>query len=259
MNVSPRSRFVCLCLAIWFVAAAARADETFSTLKVGGVTYTNVTVTMVTATDIYYTYPGGMGNAKLDMLAPSFQAYFGYDPKTAGAAEKARQDSASQYLLQLANVPSHAATNTASANSRASTNSAAAPGERTPADIQAEIDASDARVREIVNQPVGPVAAPPGSRVGRFARWFGGDAVKPDFNTVDVSKTQEFPYAVFDYVSSDLDRSVAFPTSELESNAMTKYFYTDLAVPKKKLTEDEMDEINRLYKIIGKDEAELNR
>jgi hypothetical protein len=32
---------------------------------------------------------------------------------------------------------------------------------------------------------------------------------------------------------------------------MTKYFITDRSVPKKKLTEAEMLEINRLYRIIG--------
>jgi hypothetical protein len=32
---------------------------------------------------------------------------------------------------------------------------------------------------------------------------------------------------------------------------MTKYFYTDRFLPKMKLTEDEMVEINQLYRIIG--------
>jgi hypothetical protein len=38
---------------------------------------------------------------------------------------------------------------------------------------------------------------------------------------------------------------------------MTKFFYTDRSVPKKKLTEAEMVEINRLYRIIGKNQTEL--
>ncbi len=40
-------------------------------------------------------------------------------------------------------------------------------------------------------------------------------------------------------------------SSELEFNSMTKYFYTDRRLPKKKLTGDEMLEINQLYRIIG--------
>jgi hypothetical protein len=38
---------------------------------------------------------------------------------------------------------------------------------------------------------------------------------------------------------------------------MTKYFYTNRTFPKKKLTEAEMVEINRLYRIIGKSEQQL--
>jgi hypothetical protein len=39
---------------------------------------------------------------------------------------------------------------------------------------------------------------------------------------------------------------------------MTKFFYVDRSVPKKKLTEDEMLEINRLYRIIGQCEIQLD-
>ena len=38
---------------------------------------------------------------------------------------------------------------------------------------------------------------------------------------------------------------------------MTKYFYTDRTLPKKKLSETELLEINRLYRIIGRCEREL--
>ena len=40
---------------------------------------------------------------------------------------------------------------------------------------------------------------------------------------------------------------------------MTKYFYTDRSRPKKRLGPDEMDEINRLYRIIGARQQELAR
>jgi len=39
---------------------------------------------------------------------------------------------------------------------------------------------------------------------------------------------------------------------------MTKYFFTDRLVPKKRLTEAEMLEINRLYRIIGHGERQLD-
>ena len=38
---------------------------------------------------------------------------------------------------------------------------------------------------------------------------------------------------------------------------MTKYFYTDRSVPKKRLTEAEMLEINKLYRVIGHYQHEL--
>ncbi len=47
--------------------------------------------------------------------------------------------------------------------------------------------------------------------------------------------------------------------SELEINAMTKFFYTDRSLPKKQLSEPEMLEINRLYRTIGRDEQALAR
>ena len=46
-----------------------------------------------------------------------------------------------------------------------------------------------------------------------------------------------------------------FRGSDLEFNPMTKYFYTDRSLPKKKLQEYEMLEINRFYRIIGQFES----
>ena len=51
----------------------ARADEQLPLLQVGSQTYTNVTVTEVTATDIFFTFRGGMSNAKLKSLSPEWQ------------------------------------------------------------------------------------------------------------------------------------------------------------------------------------------
>jgi hypothetical protein len=64
-------------------------------------------------------------------------------------------------------------------------------------------------------------------------------------------------YDKYGYVNSDLNPGVVFIGQDLEFNSMTKYFYTDRSVPKKKLTEPEMLEINRLYRIIGRCEKEL--
>jgi hypothetical protein len=263
MTISPGVRRLTICLALWFaLVSAVRADETFATLKVGDVTYTNVTVTMVTATDIYFTSTQGMANAKLDSLEPAMQSYFGYDSAKAGAAEQARQAGDAEYLHRITTAATvtpavHPATNSTN-RAPAMAGTAAAPAERNAADIQADTDAAMSKVRDIVNQPVDPANPPPGARIGRFPYWFGGDFAKPDFKTADVRATQQFPYAIFDDVSSDLDRSRVFPADQLESNSLTMYFYTDLSVPKKKLTAEEMQEINRLYRIIGTNEDDLS-
>ena len=67
------------------------------------------------------------------------------------------------------------------------------------------------------------------------------------------------PYARHEYVTSNLNPGVDFVGAELEFNSMTKFFYSDRSVPKKKLAESEMLEINRLYRIIGQCEQQLNR
>jgi cytochrome c biogenesis protein CcmG, thiol:disulfide interchange protein DsbE len=67
---------------------SSRADEKLDVLKVGEVVYTNVTVTRVTTTDIYFHYPGGMGNAKLKNLDPQTQKFFHYNPARAATAQR---------------------------------------------------------------------------------------------------------------------------------------------------------------------------
>jgi protein disulfide-isomerase len=90
-----------LMAAVW----AARADEKLPVLKVGSNVYSNVTVTTVTTTDIYFTYTGGMGNAKLKALNPDLQKYFGYDPDKAGKVERKHVQANAQYHAYLISQP----------------------------------------------------------------------------------------------------------------------------------------------------------
>lgn len=112
-----------------------------------------------------------------------------------------------------------------------------------------------ARVTEIINQPVDSV--PRTREIWDKCQfypdgYFHPGAATPDFNHVDVRKTQDVTgYSPYAYVSSNLTPDRAFPGAELEFNPMTKMFYQDRSVPKKRLTEAEMVEINRLYRIIG--------
>lgn len=126
--------------------------------------------------------------------------------------------------------------------------------------LTAEMEQAMQKVRAIVNQPVKRYLRQPGMPVGKFSPgWFHEGAMVPDFSTVDVRATQEFPYDRYPYVTSDLNPGIVFIGRELEFNSMTKYFYTDRTVPKKRLTEAEMLEINHLYRIIGRCKDELRR
>ena len=116
-------------------------------------------------------------------------------------------------------------------------------------------DAARARqqVIEIVNQPV--THLPRAANAEAFSPgWFHPGAIRPDFNNVDVSTTQEFPYDNSTYVTSNLNPSEMFIGKELEFNSMTKIFYVDRTLPKKRLSQAEMLRINRLYRIIGHNE-----
>ncbi|HLX69300.1 MAG TPA: hypothetical protein VKV04_06700 [Verrucomicrobiae bacterium] len=62
-------------------------DVKLAILKVGSEVYSNVSVTMVTTTDIYFTYSGGMGNARLEKLTPDLQRKFHFNAKKALATE----------------------------------------------------------------------------------------------------------------------------------------------------------------------------
>jgi thioredoxin-related protein len=98
-----------------FVALAlgARADEKFPVLQVGSETYSNVTVTSISATDIFFTHSRGMGNAKLKNLTPELQKHFHYDAAKADALAKKLANDNAQYHQQLISRPKVAAPNEA--------------------------------------------------------------------------------------------------------------------------------------------------
>lgn len=127
-----------------------------------------------------------------------------------------------------------------------------------PAVSQEERDAAIEAVKRIVNQPVEALPGRADVSPAMFSPgWFHAGAAKPDFASVDVRTTQVFPYDKWEYVTSDVTPGVMFRSSDLEFNAMTKYFYVDRSLPKKRLTEKEMLEVNRLYRTIGRYDAQL--
>jgi len=226
-----------LCLA--GLTLPVLADERLPLLKVGSQTYSNVTVTTVTATDIYFISSQGMGNAKLKNLDPALQKHFHYDPAKIQATEQKPMTGAALYQLQVI-------TEADKATGRAA--------------VKTELNNAVLRVEQIVNQPVTQLNHTPEMSVSTYSPgWFHPGAERPDFKTVDIRATQDLNYAKNQYVTSDLNPGVAFPGKELEFNSKTKYFYMDRSLPKKKLTEAEMLEINRLYRVIARDEDELSQ
>jgi hypothetical protein len=143
-----------------------------------------------------------------------------------------------------------------------------APAEPSPREVrkQQEIDAVKAditaniqSVAAIANQPVTHYARDPAIQVQIFSPgWFEGSAARPpDFKTADVRKTRQLIYQNYEYVSSDKNPQEMFKGADIEFNPAIKYFYTDLTVPKKRLSDAEMQEINRLYRVIAADQKKL--
>jgi hypothetical protein len=117
------------------------------------------------------------------------------------------------------------------------------------------------QVETIVCQPPPAFRRDPSYRVSVFGPggWFHPGAITPDFNRVDVRQSQQFPYADHPWVSSDVTPTMMFRGSDLEFNSMTKLFYTNRSLPKRKLSEAEMEQINSLYRTIGHCQDEINR
>jgi protein disulfide-isomerase len=84
---------------------SAGADEKLSILQAGSDTYSNVTVTSVSATDVFFTYAGGMGNVKIKNLSPDLQRHFNFDPQKAKAVELQQAENKVKYHDELLHQP----------------------------------------------------------------------------------------------------------------------------------------------------------
>jgi len=90
-------------IGVLFIAMlSVQADESFRSLKVNDEVYTNVIVTTVTATDIYFTHAHGMASAKLKDLAPELQKHFHYDAAKGEKIAKAEAQATADYHKRMA-------------------------------------------------------------------------------------------------------------------------------------------------------------
>jgi hypothetical protein len=132
--------------------------------------------------------------------------------------------------------------------------------EQQVAAVQSTPDKALERVKVIVNQPVDHVRRTPDMSVSVFSPgWFHEGAIKPDFATVDIRATQDLQYSKSTYVTSNLNPGEVFIGNQLEFNSMTKYFYIDRTLPKRRLEESEMLEINQLYRTIARSTQRLEQ
>ena len=98
---NQRGQFLIAPMILAALFGVARADEQLSLLQAGNDRYTNITVTSVSATDVYFTYAGGMANVKIKILSPDLQKHFSFDPKQAKAEELKQAGNNLKYHDQL--------------------------------------------------------------------------------------------------------------------------------------------------------------
>jgi len=94
-------RSLLLASGLWFADVARGDGEKLASLKVGSEVYTEVTVTSVTATDIYFSHSRGLGNAKLKTLDPELQRQFHFNPDRAAETEKQQVEARARYAQAL--------------------------------------------------------------------------------------------------------------------------------------------------------------
>lgn len=92
-----------LIFAAWIVAiSVCAAPIKLDSVTVGSMTYENVTVIGVNASDLYFTSNHGIRNVKLRLLSPELQQEFHYDPVAAEQAEKQQAEDEKRYHDNLA-------------------------------------------------------------------------------------------------------------------------------------------------------------
>jgi hypothetical protein len=125
---------------------------------------------------------------------------------------------------------------------------------------QDEMNRAVEQAKLIINKPANSVPIKDGMNITWWDdTWFHPGAAVPDYAKVDITKSQELQYLKYEYVATKLHPETAYPGGGLEFNAMTKIFYTDRSVPKRRLTRSEMAAVNRLYRVIGRCKADLVR
>jgi len=79
---------VSLCLS-FLIALPAQSGQSFPLARIDGTFYTNVTVSQITKTDVYFSHSQGIASAKLSRLSPDLQRLLGNSLGTSQATSRA--------------------------------------------------------------------------------------------------------------------------------------------------------------------------
>jgi cytochrome c biogenesis protein CcmG/thiol:disulfide interchange protein DsbE len=102
MQSAMKATRLAACTIFAVLASGSGAADRFPLLHAGDDSYTNVTVTTVTPTDLYFSHAGGMGNVKLKDLDAALQKHFKYDPTNAANIAKAQAEATKQFYMAKA-------------------------------------------------------------------------------------------------------------------------------------------------------------
>lgn len=193
--VCRRNAFVILVLAL-FACRLHSAENPASTeiklpvLKVGNEVYSNVTVTAITTTDIYFTHSRGMGNAKLERLDPELQKKFHFDAKKAAGKENRQKQANAEFRSWISRQ----------------TNSHPAQAELPP-DISIEVADPAVEYKYYNNTQLGK---PADFQEGTLADTYSDFICQPEFDVLPVRGTNGQP---FSFRIQAVKLSVGLPTT----------------------------------------------
>jgi hypothetical protein len=138
----------------------------------------------------------------------------------------------------------------------------AGPMPTSVSEARRKLETALASAREIINQPVQGTPVTPQMLLKAEQHLDGWDylpAQTPNFIEAHIEDTQWVDSAGTEWVTCNLTPGLAFPLKNLETNAQTRFFYTDLTLPKKRLTAEEMAQLDVIYHQIGMYAAYLQR
>jgi len=144
----PSLALVCSLALVRLAYGRADIGDKLPLLQVGQDYYTNVTVTGLTATDVYFSHSQGLGNAKLRKLDPKFQAMFNFDPVQAADKERAQAQANALYKQAVRSAPTV---------TKPAAGATDIPGQ--PATVGEEMPASQLTAKSFLNQPAPLITA----------------------------------------------------------------------------------------------------